>query len=369
MAPRPACPSAEISCACSAGDSPDWARIGACVRGPLLTVAAVVVLDVLRRHDVGLISPFPVLILDGGLFGLHRRPPARPRERGGEPAVRAPLFRRAGAAAALFRRAGARASSRSAASTLLAGLLASRLHDRVRQAEVARALPRGRRGAVAAVLVHRAGVAHPELRAPVRRDLPRPLPAARAHAGGLVRHPRGRARMARSGSSPAPIATPRASSWSGRSRSTARARCRSPPRRWRPRWSKSPRRCSATSASDAEALKLYRALAPKAVLRLPLRARDRTVGFLTLAMASDSGRRFAPADVAPGRGAGAGTRAWPSTTCASGRTCRRPTAAPGWSSTRIPSRCGSSTSTRWRSWRSTRPRCTTTAGPARSSGR
>ena len=25
-----------------AGDSPDWARIGACVRGPLLTVAAVV---------------------------------------------------------------------------------------------------------------------------------------------------------------------------------------------------------------------------------------------------------------------------------------------------------------------------------------
>ncbi len=43
--------------------SPDWTRIGACVRGPLLTVAAVVVLDVMRRHDIGLISPFPVLIL------------------------------------------------------------------------------------------------------------------------------------------------------------------------------------------------------------------------------------------------------------------------------------------------------------------
>ena len=174
---------------------------------------------------------------DGGLLGIHRRPPARPRERGGEPAVRAPLLRRAGAAAALFARAGTSLVA-VAASTLVAGVLASRLHDRVRQAEVARALPRGRRGAVAAVLVRRAGVADPELRAAVRRDLPRPLQAARAHAGGLVRHPRGRARMARSGSSPAPIATPRASSSSGRSRNTARGRCRSPPRRWRLRWSK-----------------------------------------------------------------------------------------------------------------------------------
>jgi PAS domain S-box-containing protein len=42
---------------------------------------------------------------------------------------------------------------------------------------------------------------------------------------------------------------------------------------------------------------MNRALAPRAVLRLPLRARDRTVGVLTLAMASDSGRRFVPADI------------------------------------------------------------------------
>ena len=46
-----------------AGASPDWARIGPSVRGPLLTLAAAVVLDVLRRHEMGLISPFPVLIL------------------------------------------------------------------------------------------------------------------------------------------------------------------------------------------------------------------------------------------------------------------------------------------------------------------
>ena len=45
------------------GASRDWARIGACVRGPLLTLTAAVVLDVLRRHDLGLISPFPILIL------------------------------------------------------------------------------------------------------------------------------------------------------------------------------------------------------------------------------------------------------------------------------------------------------------------
>jgi hypothetical protein len=46
-----------------AGVSPDWGRIGESVRGPLLTLAAAVVLDVLRRQGMGLDSPFPILIL------------------------------------------------------------------------------------------------------------------------------------------------------------------------------------------------------------------------------------------------------------------------------------------------------------------
>ena len=54
-------PSGELLLGAAA--APDWRRIGACVRGPLLTLTAAVVLDILRRQDLGLISPFPVLIL------------------------------------------------------------------------------------------------------------------------------------------------------------------------------------------------------------------------------------------------------------------------------------------------------------------
>src|SRR5215207_5484054 len=46
-----------------AGDRPDWARIGACVRGPLLTLTAAVVLDLLRRNGAEILSPFPVLLV------------------------------------------------------------------------------------------------------------------------------------------------------------------------------------------------------------------------------------------------------------------------------------------------------------------
>src|SRR6185503_13194534 len=46
-----------------AGRSPDWRRIGESVRGPLLTLATAVVLDVLRRHEVGILTPFPLLML------------------------------------------------------------------------------------------------------------------------------------------------------------------------------------------------------------------------------------------------------------------------------------------------------------------
>ncbi|HET7427126.1 MAG TPA: response regulator, partial [Gemmatimonadales bacterium] len=51
------------------------------------------------------------------------------------------------------------------------------------------------------------------------------------------------------------------------------------------------------SAWDAEALKLYHALSPRSILRLPLGPPDQPIGFITLAMAADSGRRFGAADV------------------------------------------------------------------------
>jgi two-component system cell cycle sensor histidine kinase/response regulator CckA len=50
-------------------------------------------------------------------------------------------------------------------------------------------------------------------------------------------------------------------------------------------------------AEDAEHLKLYRALTPAWVLRVPLHARGRTLGVLTLVTSSESGRRFETEDV------------------------------------------------------------------------
>jgi two-component system cell cycle sensor histidine kinase/response regulator CckA len=42
---------------------PDWRTVGASVRGPLLTLAAAIILDILAREGVAVVYPFPVLIL------------------------------------------------------------------------------------------------------------------------------------------------------------------------------------------------------------------------------------------------------------------------------------------------------------------
>jgi two-component system, cell cycle sensor histidine kinase and response regulator CckA len=52
------------------------------------------------------------------------------------------------------------------------------------------------------------------------------------------------------------------------------------------------------SAQDAEQLKLFRALASGSFLRVPLLARDRAVGSLTLAVGPESGREYGPDDLA-----------------------------------------------------------------------
>ena len=279
-----------------AGDSPDWARIGACVRGPLLTMAAVVVLDVLRRHEVGLLSPFPVIILTvvysaymGGLrpalvsvavsvlYALHYF---------AEPGL--PLHYSPQQGMTLVAVAG---------STLVAGLLASRLHDRVRQVEspeVSRAdveaLSRRFSFVEQGSLILSSGRQFDE----IFRDLSRLLVPALADwcaihiatedgglrfVAGAHRDPM-RELVVRALAEYGPRSLPFATAPMG------------------PQVVEITEALLRDSASDAEALKLYHALAPKAVLRLPLHAGDRTVGVLTLAMASDSGRRFVPADVA-----------------------------------------------------------------------
>jgi two-component system, cell cycle sensor histidine kinase and response regulator CckA len=279
-----------------AGASPDWARIGACVRGPLLTVAAVVVLDVLRRHDAGLLSPFPVIMLTvvysayvGGLrpalvsvavsllYALHYF---------AEPGL--PLHYSSQQGMSLVA---------TAASTLVAGLLASRLHDRVREGESpglsradAEALSRRFSFLEQGAVILSSARQFDE----IFRDFSRLLVPALADwcaihvtaEDGALRFVAGAHRdptrelVVRALAEYGPRALPFASAPTG------------------PQVVEITEALLRVSASDAEALKLYRALATKAVLRLPLRASDRTVGFLTLAMASDSGRRFAQADIA-----------------------------------------------------------------------
>jgi PAS domain S-box-containing protein len=112
----------------------DWATIAASVRGPLLTLAAVILLDVLRRHEILLPSPFSILFLTivyaayiGGLrpafvsvtitllYALHYlSEPGLPLRYTGEHA--------AGIVAV-------------AAASVLGAILVARLHGRIRSAE------------------------------------------------------------------------------------------------------------------------------------------------------------------------------------------------------------------------------------------
>jgi PAS domain S-box-containing protein len=273
----------------------DWARVGASVQGPLLTLTVAVALDVLRRQDVGLLSPFPILILTvvysayvGGLGpalvsvaitvldALHYF--AQP----GLPLRYSPE-NGAGLLAV-------------ACSSLLAGVVVARLHRRIRHAEAVE-LSRAEAGALArrfAVLEQASLVlTSPRDFETTFRDLARLLAptladwctihlatedGAQRFAAGAHYDP---ARdlvvraLADYGSRGLPFgAAPLGPQVVPVSDALLRA-----------------------SAADEEELKLYRALAPSSVLRLPVQSGERRIGVLTLAMASDSGRRFTPEDV------------------------------------------------------------------------
>ena len=278
-----------------AGAAPDWARVGASVRGPLLTLAAAVVLDVLRRHEMGLISPFPVLILTvvysayiGGLGpalvsvavtvldALHYfAQPGLPLRYGPE------------SAASLLA---------VACSALLAGLVVARLHERLRRAE-ALELSRAEAEALSRrfAFLEQGSLILSSARdfEAVFRDLSRLLIPTLAdwctihlaNDDGSLRFVAGAHR------DPSRDLVVRAlAEYGGRALPFESAPAA-------PEVSQVDDALLHASAADAEELKLYRALAPRAVLRLPLRARDRLAGYITLVMAGDSGRRFAPADV------------------------------------------------------------------------
>ncbi|MBA3760684.1 MAG: hypothetical protein H0X07_09120, partial [Gemmatimonadales bacterium] len=41
----------------------EWTRVGTYVRGPLLTLATVILFDQLRRNNLPIAEPFPILLL------------------------------------------------------------------------------------------------------------------------------------------------------------------------------------------------------------------------------------------------------------------------------------------------------------------
>jgi PAS domain S-box-containing protein len=279
-----------------AGVSPDWGRIGDSVRGPLLTLAAAVVLDVLRRQGMGLDSPFPILLLcviysayAGGILpalvsititilnGLHFF---------AQPGL--PLHYTPSNAASLLS---------VAVVALLAGLITARLRERVREAESleltadeAEALNRR------FSLLEQAARALTGVRdvQATLRDLARLLVPSLADwctihlasEDGTLRFVAGAHR------DPARDFVVRALAGYG-DRALPFEDVVAPHQA-----TEMSDDLLRSAAADEEELKLYHALAPASVLRVPFIARDQVAGMLTLVLARSSGRRFLPGDVA-----------------------------------------------------------------------
>ncbi len=275
--------------------SSEWAQVGMSVRGPLLTLAATVLLDVLRRHDLGVVSPFPVLILTvvysaavGGLrpalvsvtvtvldalhfFARPGLPPRYDAEHGADLLV-------------------------VACSALLAAVMVARLHEQARHAEpIDRSRAETESLARRFAFLEQASLILGSARdfETTFRDLARLIvPTLADWCTVHLADEEGRLRcVAAVHRDPARDLVVRALTEYGPRTLPFEAEAVAPEvvpideLRLR------------AAASDEEQLKLYRTLAPTAVLRLPLEAKDRLVGFVTLVMAADSNRRFPPADV------------------------------------------------------------------------
>jgi len=273
----------------------DWARIGACVRGPLLTIAAAVALDVLRRHGVGLVSPFPILILtivySGYVGGL------------GSALVSVAItvldalhfYAQPGLPLHYFGENGASLIA-VAASSLIAGIMVARLHERLRHTGAIE-LSRSEAEAVdrrfsfleqGSLILGSSRDFETTFRDLARLLVPTLADWCTIH---LASDDGGHRFVAGAHRDPSRELVVRALADYGE---------RALPFGPAPFGTQVVAVTEALlreSVADEEELKLYRALAPAAVLRLPLQAREREIGVLTVVMASDTGRRFAGADV------------------------------------------------------------------------
>jgi PAS domain S-box-containing protein len=274
--------------------APEWATVAASVRGPLLTLAAVVLLDVLRRHNLGLLSPFPILMLTvvytayaGGLrpalvsiavtvlYALHYF--ADP----GLPLRYAPDH--------------AWSLLAVAAASLAAGLVVARMHERVRHAEALEVT----RADAEALARHFSFLEQASLILGSTRDFDATFRdfsrlVVPTLADWCTIH-----LVTETGTLRFVTGAHREASKDLVVRALAEYGDRSPPfdQVVEGRVVEVSDAVMRRSAADAEKLKLYRALGTAAVLRIPLESRAGRVGLVTLAMVGDTGRRFTPADV------------------------------------------------------------------------
>jgi len=270
----------------------DWATIGASVRGPLLSLAAAVLLDVLRRREILLPSPFSVLFLTivyaaytGGLrpalvsvaitvlYAVHFLAEPGP-----------PLHYTGDHAAGLMAVASA---------SLLGAILVARLHARVRSAE-AHELTR----ADAEALARRFGVLE---QASLILTSPRDFETTFRDFARLI--------------------VPTLADWctvhladddgvlgfvAGAHRDASRDLViralaeygdRAPPFDRLPLSQVTDVSERALPGDDPERTKLYRTLSTNAVLRLPVDTGRSRVALITLGMVNETRRRFSPDDV------------------------------------------------------------------------
>jgi two-component system, cell cycle sensor histidine kinase and response regulator CckA len=288
-----------------AGATTDWTAVAASVRGPLLTLAAAVLLDVLRRHGVPITSPFPFLILTvvyaayaGGsspavvsvaltvLYALHFY---------SEPGF--PLRYTSEHEADLLA---------VTAVTLLAALLVARLHDRAHRAESLELT-----GAEAEALARRFSLLEQasllltsERDVETRfRDFARLIvPALGDWCTVHLAVEEGPLRLM--------AVAHREASKEIVVRALAEYGDRSPPFDRLPLGGVTEvgEAVVQAAASHAEELKLYRVLGTTAVLRVPVGTREARVGLVTLGITGQTRRRFSAADVSLaeeiGRGVG-----------------------------------------------------------------
>jgi two-component system, cell cycle sensor histidine kinase and response regulator CckA len=274
---------------------PDWRAVGASVRGPLLTLAAAILLDILARERVAVVYPFPVLILtviyaaaSGGLRS------------GVVSAVLTVLyavhFFSEPRSSLHYTRNGAYSLILVGVATPVVAIVVARLRSAASAAhglEFTRAEIEAMDRRLSFYAAANLALASTLDLYTVLRDLARMMaPSICDWCAIHVASEQGRLEYV-SGAhrDPARDLVVRALCEYG-SRSLPFGRLGTTPE-----LREVTDELLRTEAKDQEHLKLYRALSPTSLIRVPLMARGGVAGVLTLATMSDSGRRFGLADL------------------------------------------------------------------------